>query len=388
MEEESSGGAGKVAAIVAVAGLPMLVVFSIVIFAFGFGGTPSAAGACPAGIAIPTSVDVAPGTIDAVNALKSMYEQVAQEKGLAWPLLASIDYRENGNSPDRSALSGELIGSSNPDSGAVTSSKLDSLQRAADHVKAMASSVYGVTLTASSGGDDIKKAVLAYNRGSIYKNADASADLSPYVLNQYDLAHKDMRWPDVAGEPLAGQTEYGRYGAYTLFARLGGSTAGGGCGGLSDDDIVRVAQQQLGLKEVPDGCNCGEEIAKFLGSSAGEFWCADFVSWVYREAGHPFTGGADGGWRLPGVEGMHAWLVNNGQWYDRGSDQPRPGDVISFNDDEHIGIVESYDGTTVHTIEGNTSNMVARRTYPDAMNNPAIVGWGRMKATTTTKAAA
>jgi hypothetical protein len=377
------------AIIVGAVGTPMTVVFSIVVFAFGFGGTNSPAGACPAGIAVPASVDITPATIEGVNGLKSMYEQVAQDKDLGWPVLAAIDYREDGNDPNRSALSGEPIGSSNPDSGVVTSSKLDSLQQAADHVKAMASSVYGVTLTASSGGDDIKDAFLAYNRGWIYKNANAAADLSPYVLNQYDAAHTDMRWPDVAGEPLAGQTEYGRYGAFTLFVRLGGSTAGGdGCGGLSDDDIVRVAQEQLGLKEVPDGCNCGDEIQKFLGSSAGEFWCADFVSWVYREAGHPFSGGADGGWRLPGVTGMHDWLVNNGEWHDRGGgDQPRPGDVITFRDDEHVGIVEALDGTTVRTIEGNTSNMVARRSYPDGPNNPEIVGWGRMKASSAKVAA-
>lgn len=378
---DSGGGGGRTAAIVAAVGLlPSTVLFSIVLFAFGIGGTASPAGACPGGIAVPPSVDLSPSTIEGVNGLKSMYEQVGQEKDLSWALLAAIDYRENNNDPNRSTLSGEPIGSANPDSGAVTSSKLDSLQRAADHVKAMASSVYGVALTAASGGDDVKNALLAYNRGYIYQRAGAAADLSPYVMNQADEAHRDMRWPDIAGEPLAGQVEYGRYGGFVVFARLGGSTVGG-CGGLSDDELVRIAQQQLGLKEVPDGCNCGEEIQKFLGSSSGEFWCADFVSWVYREAGKPFSGGHDGGWRISWVPAMHDWLLQNGQWQDRGGDPPRPGDVITFRDDDHVGIVERVEGTTVHTIEGNTSNQVGRRTYggADGAYSAEIVGWGRMK---------
>src|SRR5205823_5001711 len=156
-----------------------------------------------------------------------------------------------------------------------------------------------------------------------------------------------------------------------------------GCGGLSDDDIVRIAQQQVGLREDPDGCNCGPQVQKFLGSSAGEYWCADFTSWVYNEAGHPFSGGADGGWRIPGVVAMHQWLADNGVWDDRsGADSPRPGDVITFRDDDHVGIVEAVEGTSVRTIEGNSANQVARRTYESADGGYSgeIVGWGRMKA--------
>jgi hypothetical protein len=344
----------------------------------GLGGAPPA-GACSPSDPVPSSAELAPATVSAINALRDSYDRAAQDNGLSWTVLAAIDYREDGNDPGRSALSGEPIGSANPDSGTVTTSKLDSLERAAETVKAMASSVNGVALTASSGGDDVKNAFLAYNRGSIYKSSGAPADSSPYVMNQYDDAHRDMRWPDVAGEPLAGQTEYGRYGAFTVFTRLGGS-APSGCAGLSGNRIVAIAQQQLGLKEVPDGCNCGPEIQPFLGSSSGEAWCADFVSWVYKEAGSPFSGGSDGGWRLAGVSGLHQWLVDNGIWHNRGDgDVPQPGDVVIFADDEHTGIVEKTDGTTLDTIEGNTSNQVARRSYDDYAANGEIVGWGRQR---------
>jgi hypothetical protein len=344
-------------------------------------------GTCGPGIPIPASADLSPGAVEAINALKGSYEQAGSAKGVPWTLLAALDYRESGNDPNRSALSGEPIGEANPDNpSTTTTSKLDSLERAAEHLKAMASSVYGVELTAASPPEDVKAALLAYNRGSIYKQAGASWDVSPYVMNQFDAAHTDMVWPSIRGEPLAGRTEYARYGGWTVFVRLGAGSADS-CGGLSDVELVRIAQEQLGLREVPDGCNCGEQIQKFLGSSAGEAWCADFVSWVYREAGHPFTGGVDGGWRLPGVTGLRAWLEQNGIWHNRGTgDKPGPGDVIVFGDEEHTGIVERLDdaGTpdagddVIHTVEGNTSNEVGRRSYGVA--DGYVVGWGRMRA--------
>jgi hypothetical protein len=351
--------------------LPLAVVF------LALAGAPRAEATCAG--AVPASADIDAATRERINALKATYETVARRKGLSWAALAAVDYRESANAADRSALAGETLGSPNPDRPGITvSTKQDSLERAADSLEALAASVYGVTLTPTSGGQDMQLAFLAYNRGSIYRSAGVGPERSPYVMNQADAAHADMTWPEIPGEPLAGRTEYGRYGAWTIWVRLGGP--GGSCAGLSDVDIVRIAQEQLGLGEDPDGCNCGPQIAKFLGSSPAEQWCADFVSWVYNEAGHPFSGGVDGGWRLPGVSGMRSWLAANGIWHDRGAgDKPRPGDVVIFRDDDHVGIVEFLDGTTARTIEGNTSNHVGRRIYADYSTNPELLGWGRMR---------
>ena len=328
---------------------------------------------------VSAAADVPPATREAINALQADYEGVASAKGLPWPLLAAIDYRENSNDPSRSTLSGEPIGTANPDNpGTTTTSKRQSIELAADHIKAMASSVYGVILTASSGDEDIKQALLAYNRGYIYKRAGATADQSPYVMNQADAAHTDMIWPDIAGEPLAGRREVGRFGGWTLFSRLGGSGAAG-CGSLSDVDIVRIAQGEIGTSEDNPGsdCDCGA-VLKYQGSTGPEDWCADFVSWVYKEAGRPFTGGLDGGWRLPGVAGLRSWLQNNGTFYERGSaDPPMAGDVVIFSGDSHTGIVESVSGDRVQTIEGNSGDMVKRRDY--SVNDSYIVGWGRQR---------
>lgn len=64
-----------------------------------------------------------------------------------------------------------------------------------------------------------------------------------------------------------------------------------------------------------------------------------------------------------------------GRWHEK---NPSVGDQIFFsynlNEYSHTGLVESVTSTTVITIEGNTSNMVARRSY--SINDPHIIGYG------------
>ena len=62
------------------------------------------------------------------------------------------------------------------------------------------------------------------------------------------------------------------------------------------------------------------------------------------------------------------------------SNTPQPGDQIFFGTtgaEYHTGIVEQVSSTQVVTIEGNTSEQVARRTY--SINDPSINGYGHPK---------
>ena len=71
-----------------------------------------------------------------------------------------------------------------------------------------------------------------------------------------------------------------------------------------------------------------------------------------------------------------AYFKQAGRFYTRG---PEPGDQIFFSysagEVSHTGIVESVSGTTVTTIEGNTSDSVGRRSYP--IGSGTIYGYGR-----------
>lgn len=71
---------------------------------------------------------------------------------------------------------------------------------------------------------------------------------------------------------------------------------------------------------------------------------------------------------------MASYFKNAGAWYD----VPEVGDIIFFKNADgiyHVGIVESIEGRTINTIEGNTSDSVLRRSYD--CDAEKIAGYGR-----------
>lgn len=122
-------------------------------------------------------------------------------------------------------------------------------------------------------------------------------------------------------------------------------------------DIVNRARKELGYTEHPLGSN----VQKY---GPTEYWCSLFATWVWRHAGvnipsYAFTGD------------VYTWGQQHHLAYDKHHlDQVKPGDVLLFGTgpqntttSTHIGIVESVDGNTVHTIEGNEGNAVRRETH-------------------------
>ena len=142
-------------------------------------------------------------------------------------------------------------------------------------------------------------------------------------------------------------------------------------------DIVGLAERLLarGIVEQPPGSNSGPEILVFSDGNA-EPWCADFVSWVLRETGRPFTGGASGGWRLAWTPDIRNWFSARGRYRTRAVAQPQPGDVIWFGRG-HVGFVRRVQGNRLETIEGNAGDAVRLRVYENWRANPAIDGFGR-----------
>ena len=73
-----------------------------------------------------------------------------------------------------------------------------------------------------------------------------------------------------------------------------------------------------------------------------------------------------------------AWFKSHGQWQNRGY-CPSPGDIIFFDWNnngvaDHVGIVESCDGSYVYTIEGNANDAVKRLSY--SVNYGGIAEYG------------
>lgn len=122
---------------------------------------------------------------------------------------------------------------------------------------------------------------------------------------------------------------------------------------------LSFAQQEVGVTEQPPGSNNSPRIAEYRASTAGAGigpWCGYFVSWAAKAAGAPL---GEAGQGFGAVSSAWEWAKRTG----RTVQTPQAGDLIVWNG-THIGIVESVDADgKVHTIEGNSSNAVTRRTH-------------------------
>ena len=137
-------------------------------------------------------------------------------------------------------------------------------------------------------------------------------------------------------------------------APTGGTSAG--------QAILNAIRPEVGVAEQPPGSNDSPRIAEYRTATAGSGvgpWCAYFTSWAAKQAGVPL---GEQGQGFGAVSAVWDWAQRTG----RTSSQPQSGDLIVWGG-RHIGIVESVDPDgKIHTIEGNSSDRVSRRTYgPD-----------------------
>jgi hypothetical protein len=126
---------------------------------------------------------------------------------------------------------------------------------------------------------------------------------------------------------------------------------------------VAVARTQVGQAEMPPGSNESPRISEYRGAVAGAVvgpWCADFASWCAAQAGIPLGENGEG---FQSVGALWEWAEGSGRAIPASAGPPQPGDLIVWGSD-HVGIVEAVDPDgTIHTIEGNSSDEVAQRTY-------------------------
>lgn len=118
---------------------------------------------------------------------------------------------------------------------------------------------------------------------------------------------------------------------------------------------VVIAANYVGITETAH--NTGPEIDRFLASvglPAGNPWCAAFVSYTLEQADV----------ESPSVRsGLASHFIKensiDARKFNRGVYKPEPGDLLVWRRGNtifgHLGIVESHEGKTLFTIEGNTS---------------------------------
>ncbi|MEE1498862.1 MAG: lysozyme family protein [Enterococcus hirae] len=139
----------------------------------------------------------------------------------------------------------------------------------------------------------------------------------------------------------------------------------------STGKLVEVATKEIGTLN-------GNKYWEWAGYESRMEWSAIFVTWVAEQAGYLSQG------RVPNTVrplDMFNWYKKNNKF--KATDIgyiPQPGDLIFFDwkgnktGKDQVGIVEFTGGNTIQVIEGNSENMVRRRTY--TLDHSAISGYG------------
>lgn len=136
------------------------------------------------------------------------------------------------------------------------------------------------------------------------------------------------------------------------------------------------ATAQLGLSFVGK-VNTDSQGNALFSNGRQEAWCADFVTWVTKQAYAKAGKQVPAGFGSPSVSNIQEWGKKNGRYVstENMSSQQRanyiaqnikPGDIIiqKRNGVSHTGIVvKVYPDGSFDTVEGNTSDSVKRRSY-------------------------
>lgn len=241
---------------------------------------------------------------------------------------------------------------------------------------------------------------------AVLKSAKTVKEASAVVLTKFE---RPADQSDAAKNRRAGygQTYYDKYAAAGSTDEKEENTMA-----CTASKVLAVAAAEIGYKEKASNAQLDDKAANagsanytkyardfdqkypkwYNGKKNGFAWCDMFVDWCFLTAfGYEkalallcqperSTGA--------GCTYSAGFYKAKGQFY---TSNPKPGDQIFFGTSisncTHTGIVEKADGSKVYTIEGNTSDQVARRSY--ALNDSKIVGYGRPKydAETTTSPA-
>ena len=214
------------------------------------------------------------------------------------------------------------------------------------------------------------------------------------------IAINDPRGPEFSGlydisdvtKDATNMWSFGGYGAGRPRGYIIPVT--GGFGGVTPESVIKIAMNEVGYMEKGSNSQLDDKTANvgqnnytkygILTGTNGQAWCAAFVCWCFNQA----CGGDRNKLKTVICGNMSAGcdqLMANFKKAGRFDKNPAIGDIIMFGvpgDASHTGIVAGVNGSTITTIEGNTSggtgleregNGVCVKTY--ATNHERILGY-------------
>ena len=209
------------------------------------------------------------------------------------------------------------------------------------------------------------------------KSAKSVREASDVILTKYE------RPADQSENVKIKRAGYGQ----TYLSKYAGGSSAGKEGETMRQKFVSMAASYIGCKEadgthrqIIDIYNGHKPLARGYAMKYTDAWCATFVSAMAIKCGLTDI--------IPtecGCGQMIQLFQKLGAWQENDAHAPQPGDVIFYDWDDsgvgdntgwpdHVGIVESVNGSDIKVIEGNMSDAVGRRTLK--VNGRYIRGYG------------
>ncbi|MFE3291935.1 CHAP domain-containing protein [Rhodococcus sp. NPDC059234] len=141
---------------------------------------------------------------------------------------------------------------------------------------------------------------------------------------------------------------------------------------------------QARIVDLLDAEHRAQRPGTFYSEGSEEPWCADFVSWIMREADLPLSNPNSGHWRIPGVYTLREYYASQGRFEKAGGGyRPVVGDVVLYDNSswvgQHTNIVVAVDRNTATTVGGNEFGRIRVHDL-DWTSDSAVVGFGRLDA--------
>jgi hypothetical protein len=115
---------------------------------------------------------------------------------------------------------------------------------------------------------------------------------------------------------------------------------------------------------------------------SNEAWCANFVSWIYKEAGVSLVNPNSGSWRIPGTFTLREYYQSINKFHAADSGySPKVGDIMLYDNPssfgQHTNIIIALNGNNVTTIGGNEPGGI-RIVENRNPNQAGFVGFGEL----------
>lgn len=120
---------------------------------------------------------------------------------------------------------------------------------------------------------------------------------------------------------------------------------------------------------------------EYYAEGVKEPWCADFVSWLYKEAGHPFRNPDTGHWRIPGIYTLREYLRSVNAWHPEPDYIPQLGDIVIYDGGTfggHTNMVVGMDGDYIIVLGGNENNKIRLDKIDWTKTEYGVLGFGHI----------